>query len=156
MDKFIEEIKNLSQNSNVSNNKRVAGSVTNEGLKKLFEIASVGVDTFNKNNSFSIKLHKLPADLIPLFFNFQSDCAGFVIKTEKKYIFVMQSEQNKVFIYGLASRDGVSIRQSMTRAVQLFNVEYKEDKNNINFYDNTRKEIQAEEIVLQIIRWGLS
>ncbi|MGI9533414.1 MAG: hypothetical protein ACR2NW_00550 [Thermodesulfobacteriota bacterium] len=155
MENFIEQIKNLSENHNPSGNKEVPDPKDYEALNKLFEITEVGIDKFNENNSFPIKLHRLHADLMPLFFNFQSDSSGFIIKTENKFIFVMQSVNNNIFIYGLTSKDGADIRQSMTRAVQLFKLEYK-DNNGIKLYDSTNREIDPEEVILQVISWGLS
>ena len=156
MDNFIKEIKKLLHNGSDTINKEIAEPDNNKALDKLFDIAAVGVDTFNNNSSYSVKLHRLHADLMPLFFNFQSECNGFVIKTEKRFIFVMQSELNKIFIYGLTTKDGASARQSMTRAVQLFNLDYKKSNDEIKYYDSTNREIQPEEVVLQLFKWGLN
>jgi len=156
MDKFIEEIKSLSRNNSTSNVKPISESEESKALNILFDLALVGMETFNKTGSCEIKLHKIPADLVPLFFNFHYDCGGFVIKTGKKFIFIMQSEQNKIFIYGLSSRDGYSVRHNMNKAVQLLILEFKNKENGVKFFDSTNKEIKPEEIILQALKWGIS
>ena len=155
MSNFSEEIKKLSELHNQSESNEINYGEQFDALKVLYDITSRGVDQFNQNSALKIKLHELHPDLMPLFFNFQSDCSGFVIRTESKFIFVMQSVNNQIFIYGLASQNGVDIRQSMTRAVQLFKLESK-DEDGIRFYDSTDRELQAEEIIIQLLSWGLS
>ena len=104
MDDFIEEIKALSQKTTTSENNRTYKAENSEALNVLFNIASIGVNNFNENSASSIRLHRLHADLVSLLFNFQDYCSGFVIKTEKKFSFVIQNKNN-VFIYGLAPKD---------------------------------------------------
>ena len=156
MDKFIKEIESLSESGKSSGNNEVSDQAEYKALRRLFEIAEIGADKYNESGSYPIKIHRLHSDLMPLFFNFQSDCSGFVIRTENKFIFIMQSQNNNILIYGLTSKNGVDIKQNMTRAIQLLNLEIKENNNDIKYYDNTNREIQAEEVILQLFKWGLS
>lgn len=155
MDDFIEEIKTLSQKTTPSENNRSYKAENNEALNVLFNIASTGVNNFNENSASSIRLHRLHADLVPLLFNFQDCCGGFVIKTEKKFSFVIQSKSN-VFIYGLASKDDLQIKQNMHRTIQLLSLRCEKINEKITFYDSTNKVINPQDVVLQVIKWGLN
>ena len=156
MDKFIKEIESLSESVNSTGRDEASDQAEYKALSRLFEIAVIGADKYNESGSYPIKIHRLHTDLMPLFFNFQSDCSGFVIKTENKFIFIMQSQNDNILIYGLTSKNGVDIRQNLTRAIQLLNLEIKENNDVIKYYDKTNREIQAEEVVLQLFKWGLS
>ncbi len=156
MNNFIKEIKILSQRVKISENKKFNGSENNEALEILFDIAKIGINTLKETNSSSVNLYRLPADLMPLFFNFQNDCGGFVIRTEKKFIFVTQNKEKRVFIYGLAIKDNFPIQQITNRRIQLLSLEYKAKKGKIEFYDSTNKTIKPEDVVLEVMKWGLS
>ncbi len=155
MDDFIEEIKTLSQKTTPSENNRTYKEENNEALNVLFNIASTGVNNFNESSASSIRLHRLHADLVPLLFNFQDSCSGFVIKTEKRFSFVIQNKSN-VFIYGLDSEDGLQIKQNMHRTVQLLSLRYEKINDKITFYDSTNKVIDPKDVVLQVMKWGLN
>jgi len=155
MDDFVEEIKTMSRKATASEDNKTSEEENNEALNTLFNIASSGVNNFKENSTYPIRLHRLHADLVSLLFNFQNYCSGFVIRTKAKFSFVIQSKSN-IFIYGLASRDGSQVKQSMHRTIQLLSLRYEKIKNEITFYDNTNKVINPQDVVLQVIKWGIS
>lgn len=155
MDDFIEEIKTISRKAKASENNKISDAENNEALNILFNIASSGVNNFSENSAYPIRLHRLHSDLVSLLFNFQDYCSGFAVKTRKKFSFVIQSKSN-IFIYGLASKDGSQVKQSMHRTIQLLSLRYEKIKDEITFYDSTNKIINPQDVVLQVIKWGIS
>ncbi len=155
MDDFIKEIKAMSQKTAASEKGKTFEAQDSEALNILFNIARSGVDNFSGNSACPIRLHRLHEDLVPLLFSFQDRCSGFVIRTEKKFSFVIQS-RSSIFIYGLASRDGSQAKQNMHRTVQLLSLRYEKVKDEITFYDNTNKVIDPQDAVLQVLKWGIS
>ena len=153
MEKFTELVKKLAESSKESG--PVEGNSDSTAIKLLFGYAEKGVDTLISEGISSIKLHQLPGELVPLFFQFESSGSGFVISTDNKYTFFMQSRDGKIFIFGKNRRDGQnnSVNEKMQ---QLFNIDFTEENEKVSFFDSTKKEINADEIVLLALRWSLN
>ena len=153
MKEFEVEIKKIAEN--IKESEIFHKDIDSEAIKLLFDLAEAGIKTLNSKGVNSVKLHQLPADLVPLFFHFESGCNGFVISTEKKYTFFMQSTGNKVFVFGKNKRKGPEDIGN-DKIQQLFNIEFADNNGDMSFYDSTNKEINAEEIVLLALNWSLN
>ena len=153
MKEFEVEIKKIAEN--IKESEIFHEDIDSEAIKLLFDLAEAGIKTLNSKGVNSVKLHQLPADLVPLFFHFESGCNGFVITTEKKYTFFMQSTGNNVFVFGKNKRKGPEDAGN-DKMQQLFNIEFAENNGDMSFYDSTNKEINAEEIVLLALNWSLN
>ena len=156
MEKFLNEIEKLSQSLEKSDTPSLKPALCSPAVEKLFDITNAGIEVFNAKGIDSIKIYSLPPDILPLFFTFENETAGYVIKTDKKYIFVVGCDPNKIFIYGTGSDGPISIRGGASKTMQLFNLEFSEAENDILFFDNTNKRIEPEEVVLHVIKWGFS
>ena len=101
MKNFLNEIERISEALlNIPN--QVAETISDTpAVEKLFELTEMAIDIFSKRGIDYVKLHKLPRDLLPLLFTFENESNGFVINTDKKYIFVIGCQPNKIFIYGI-------------------------------------------------------
>ena len=150
MYKFIEEIKKLSENVKKSVN--AEEGLNTPAIRLLYSFAEIGIKTLSSGGAGSVKLHRLPADLVPLFFHYESSGEGFVISTEKKYTFFMQSAEKKVFVFG-KNRNNGSGNEKMQK---LLNIDYTENNAEVSFFDSTNKEINADDIVLLALRWSLN
>ena len=153
MEKFTEQLKKMV--ANIKETGPVEGTSDSAAIKLLFDFAERGIDTLRSEGISSIKLNRLPSELVPLFFHFKSSGSGFVISTDKKYTFFMQSSDGKIFIFGKNRRNGQSnnVNEKMQ---QLFNIDFTEENEKISFFDSTKKEISADEIVLLALRWSLN
>lgn len=153
MEKFTEQLKKLA--ANIKESGPVDGNSESPAIKMLFDFAEKGIDTLRSEGISSIQLHVLSSELVPLFFHFESRGSGFVISTDKKYTFFMQSRDGKIFIYGKNRRYGQknSVNEKMQ---QLFNIDFTEENEKVSFFDSTKKEIVADEIVLLALRWSLN
>lgn len=152
MDKFTEEIKKLSVNTEEKDPDKDISDRYLPAIESLYNFADKAVLTLK---SSSVKLHRLPADLVPLFFHFESGGGGFVISTAVKYAFFMQSSENKIFIYGKSKKNGIN-SPGNAKMQQLFNIDFTENNENVTFYDSTNKEISPEEIVLLALSWSIN
>lgn len=152
MDKFTEQIKKLSENIVNKDQYRDNSDIYSYAVELLFSIADKGLLLLD---SSSVKLHRLPTDLVPLFFHFESSGGGFVISTDVKYAFFMQSSENKIFIYGKTKTDE---RKSSgnTKMQQLFNIDFIENNGKVTFFDSTKKEIKPDEIILLALSWSIN
>lgn len=154
MDKFIEEINKLSskvEKSDIS----LESNINPPAIDLLFKYSEKGIKELKSNGLGSVNLHRLPFDLIPLFFHFESSGGGFVISTAKKYAFFMQSTDKKIFVFGKAKKIGhdVTVNDKMQ---QLFNIEFRENNGVVSYYDSTNKELKPSEIVLLALNWSLN
>jgi len=155
MDKFTEEIKKLSDNISKQDINTESKSINSKAIGSLFKYAEIGISTLRSGGLPSIYLHILPADIVPLFFHFESGGEGFVISTSKKFTFFMQSSDNKIFVYGKEKKNAIQGAGS-DKTQQLFNIDFTENNENVSFYDSTKKEIKADEIVLLALNWSLN
>jgi len=155
MDKFTEEIKKLSDNVYKPDINTESKSINSHAIESLFEYAEKGVTTLKSNGITSINLHKLPVDLVPLFFHFDSGGEGFVISTAKRFAFFMQSSDKKIFIYGKVKKFGIQ-GPGNDKMQQLFNIDFTENNGSVAYYDSTNKELKADEIVLLALNWSLN
>ncbi len=155
MDKFIEEVNKLSVNVKSSEKNKEIPDENSPAIDSLFSYAKAGVNALKSNGLNYINLHRLPGDLIPLFFHFESSGAGFVISGSGKYIFFMESSEKKIFIYGMANNKR-SVGQGRGKMLQLFNIDFIENGDSVVFYDSTKKELSPEEIVLLTLQWSLN
>jgi len=154
MDKFTEEIKKLSDNISKQNINTESNNINSKAISSLFKYAETGINTFRSCGLSSISLHRLPVDLVPLFFHFESGGEGFVISTAKRFTFFMQSSDKKIFVYGKEKKNAIKGTGS-DKTQQLFNIDFTENNGNVTYYDSTNKEIKADEIVLLALRWSL-
>ena len=155
MEKFIEEIKKLSVNLDKSEENKSKVYPESSAIESLFNYADKAVTSLKKDGVVSINLHRLPIDLVPLFFQFESRGEGFVLSTVKKYAFFMQSAENKIFIFGKMKRKGLK-HSGNDKMQQLFNIDFTENNGNVTYFDSTGKEIKPDEIVLLALNWSLN
>ena len=153
MDKFTEEIKNIFENINENEINTERQAINSDAIATLYSYAEKGVNLLRSGGFSTIYLHRLPFDIVPLFFHFESGGDGFVISTAGKFVFFMQSTEKKIFIYGKDKINGTSSKDKMQ---QLFNIDFTEDNGKVTYYDSTKKELQAEEIVLLALKWSLN
>ena len=95
MDKFLEEINKLSSKVDKSEIYAESNSLNPPAIDLLFKYSEKGINELKSNGLASVNVHRLPIDLVPLFFHFESSGGGFVISTAKKYTFFMQSTDKK-------------------------------------------------------------
>lgn len=155
MDKFTEGIKKLSDNVYKQDINTESKSINSKAIDLLFEYAEKGVNTLRSNGLSSVYLHRLPVDLVPLFFHFDSGGEGFVISTAKRFVFFMQSTDKKIFIYGKVKKNGFK-DPGTDKMQQLFNIDFTENNGNVTYYDSTNKELKTDEIVLLALNWSLN
>lgn len=155
MDKFTEEIKKLSDNVYKQGKNTESKNINSKAIGSLFKFAETGVNTLRSGGLSSIYLHRLPVDLVPLFFYFESESEGFIISTAKKFVFFMQSSDKKIFIYGKEKKNGIQ-GTGTDKMQQLFNIDFTETNGNVTYYDSTNKDIKADEIVLLALNWSLN
>jgi len=155
MDKFLEEINKLSSKVDKSEIYPESNSINPPAIDLLFKFSEKGINELKSNGLGSVKLHRLPFDLVPLFFHFESSGEGFVISTAKKYTFFMQSADKKIFVFGKAKKIGQAVTVN-DKMQQLFNIDFAENDGDVTFYDSTNKELKPDEIVLLALNWSLN
>lgn len=153
MKNYIEEVKKMA--SDYEESPGLNEDVVSPAIKILFDITESGANTLGSNGVSSVKIHRMPADLVPLFFHFETSGGGFILSTKNKFTFFMQSADNKIFIFGKNKRNGPE-KSINDKIQQLFNIDITDNNGNISFFDSTKKEIKAEEIVLLALRWSLN
>lgn len=162
MEKFQEEIRLLAKKEIGSSDKSEQKVVTstsfdNSALEKLYEITEKGVEAYNDvTKSELLKVYNLPFELIPLFFNFDNYRQGFVLVTTKKHIFFVINEPDLIFIYSLDSKEKVLGKNFINKASQLLKLNFSKSENKTKYFDNTGMEIEPHDVVLQVIKWGVS
>ena len=153
MNNFIDEIRKLAESLKKIDEKPAGYS---PAVEFLYSYAESGVNTLSDSGCRYVNLYMLPPDLIPLFFHFESCGFGFVVSSREKYVFFMQSAENRIFIYGSDKTGSGEAQKNSGKMSQLFNVSFKEVSGNVHFYDSTGKELAPDEIVLLTLKWLLN
>ena len=153
MDKFAQELKKLFKIINKEEINTENLTLKSDAIAFLYNYAEKGVNLLRSEGLSSIYIHRLPVDIVPLFFHFESGGDGFVISTDKRFVFFMQSTDKKIFIYGKDKTNGSYSKDKMQ---QLFNIDFTEDNGKVTYYDSTKKELIADEIVLLALKWSLN
>lgn len=152
MSKFIEEAEKLAKSIEKTDSKNAGES---PAIDLLYSYADKGINILNDAGHKAMNVHRLHADLVPLFFHFENSGAGFVISCSGRYVFFMQSDDNKVFIYGTNKSGNKQTMINGRKMSQLFNLDIKEKNGNVTLFDSTGNELAPGEVVLLTLKWCL-
>ncbi|NIP30306.1 MAG: hypothetical protein GTO02_09480 [Candidatus Dadabacteria bacterium] len=134
-------------NSNSSNN------IQEKISKLLYEQFEYSTSYLNsKYGNEVLEIFHIPSDLLAIIFNIDNGGIGFVMLFNKsKVVLVLCEKENYVAFIGKKINNS-----NNSKSIKLLRLSYENEGNEINFRDSTGLKINTNDIIAQIIKWGLN
>ena len=130
--------------------------INNKALKNLRDIVENGAEKFNKTSrSEVLNVHDIPKGVVSLFFIFDVFEKAFLFNTQRKQIFFIAADSKTIYIFGMDSKLEVKAK-TPNKITQLLRLSYEMNGDEVKYFDNSNMEIDPYDVVLQVVKWGLS
>ena len=127
----------------------------NPAVNILYEKFEQSIALFNKEFGTQVLfIEKLSVEIFKLLLNFEDINSCFFLRSLSKLVFVFNEGTDQITFFGRIK--SAKKQNANPRFVQLFKLAVISANNKTEFKDNTGRNINIEEVVIQIIRWIVS
>ncbi len=163
MREFEDELKELVVNYKKDIN--ASESDAEIGLDKAYNMSPVlnivyekfeqSIVLFNKEFGTQVLfIEKLSVEIFKLLLNFEDIDSCFFLRSQSKLVFVFNEGTDQITFFGRIK--SAKKQKANPRFVQFFKLAVISENSTFEFKDNTGRNINIEEVVVQIIRWLVS
>lgn len=127
----------------------------NPAVNIVYEKFEQSIVLFNKEFGTQVLfIEKLSVEIFKLLLNFEDIDSCFFLRSQSKLVFVFNEGTDQITFFGRIK--SAKKQKANPRIVQLFKLAVISAHNKTEFKDNTGRNINIEEVVVQIIRWLVS
>ena len=127
----------------------------NPAVNILYEKFEQSIVLFNKEFGTQVLfIEKLSVEIFKLLLNFDDINSCFFLRSLNKLVFVFNEGTDQITFFGRIK--SAKKQNANPRFVQLFKLAVISANNKTEFKDNTGRNINIEEVIIQIIRWLVS
>jgi len=127
----------------------------NPAVNILYEKFEQSIVLFNKEFGTQVLfIEKLSVEIFKLLLNFDDINSCFFLRSLNKLVFIFNEGTDQIPFFGRIK--SAKKQNANPRFVQLFKLAVISANNKTEFKDNTGRNINIEEVVIQIIRWLVS
>lgn len=124
-------------------------------LNNVYEKFEQSIVLFNKEFGTQVLfIEKLSVEIFKLLLNFEDINSCFFLRSQSKLVFVFNEGKDQITFFGRIK--SAKKQKANPRFVQLFKLAVISENSTFEFKDNTGRNINIEEVVVQIIRWLVS